>query len=121
MNFPSVSKSRLQLPASGFAVQVVQIEFSDHLVILISRSGMIGDIVLSQKSILPPINGHASHDVDARTIFGPEKMNSCLVTRLISKSLNTSKNILVSTDFKEDICFSDTQLICDALKNFEAT
>ncbi|CAH8875435.1 unnamed protein product [Trichobilharzia szidati] len=117
--YPTVLKSDLQLPTAGFMVHVVQLEFSDHLVILISRNGRIGDIVLSQKNTLPSINDRTSQDIDARTIFGPEKVNSCLITQYITKSLNTSKTILVSTDFKEDICFSDTQIICDCLKNIQ--
>ncbi|CAH8569961.1 unnamed protein product [Schistosoma turkestanicum] len=121
MNLPAVLKSSLQLPVAGFTVNVVQIEFSDHLMILISRNGMIGDIVLSQKSNIPTLNGHISHDHDARTLFGPEKMNTSLIARQITKTLDTSKTVLVSTDFKEDICFSDTQLICDVLKNTRST
>ncbi|CAH8640243.1 unnamed protein product [Schistosoma intercalatum] len=121
MDLPAVFKSILELPVAGFTVTIVQIEFSDHLIVLISRNGMIGDIVLSQKSNLPTVNGHVSHDLDTRTLFGPDKLNTCLITRLITKVLDTSKTILVSTDFKEDICFSDTQLICDVLKNIRST
>ncbi|KAH8866682.1 hypothetical protein EWB00_009390 [Schistosoma japonicum] len=116
----NVFKSTLQLPVAGFTVSVVLIEFSDHLMILISRNGKIGDIVLSQKNNLPGLNSCVSH-VDARTLFGPEKINTCLITRQITKALDTPKTILLSTDFKEDICFSDTQLICYALENIRHT
>ncbi|CAH8660618.1 unnamed protein product [Schistosoma margrebowiei] len=73
MDLPAVFKSTLDLPVAGFTVTIVQIEFSDHLMVLISRNGMIGDIVLSQKSNLPTVNGHVSHDLDTRTLFGPDK------------------------------------------------
>lgn len=53
--------------------------------------------------------------------YSPLQLNTCLITRLITKILDTSKTILVSTDFKEEICFSDTQLICDVLKNIRST
>ncbi|CAH8679058.1 unnamed protein product [Schistosoma rodhaini] len=83
MNLPAVLKSTLQLPVAGFTVTVVQIEFSDHLMVLISRNGMIGDIVLSQKSNLPTINGHVSHDLDTRTLFGPEKVSLQVIFTLV--------------------------------------
>ncbi|CAI2735930.1 unnamed protein product [Schistosoma spindalis] len=79
MDLPAVFKSTLELPVAGFTVTVVQIEFSDHLMVLISRNGMIGDIVLSQKSNLPTVNGHVSHDLDTRTLFGPDKSLKRLV------------------------------------------
>ncbi|XP_018654874.1 uncharacterized protein Smp_203690 [Schistosoma mansoni] len=62
--------------------------------VLISRNGMIGDIVnhifdkiffqvLSQKSNLPTINGHVSHDLDTRTLFGPEKVSLQVICTLV--------------------------------------
>nr|CAH8876478.1 unnamed protein product [Trichobilharzia regenti] len=73
--YPTVLKSDLQLPTAGFMVHVVQLEFSDHLVILISRNGRIGDMVLSQKNTLPSLSDRTSQNIDACTIFGPEKVN----------------------------------------------
>ncbi|RTG87984.1 uncharacterized protein DC041_0005039 [Schistosoma bovis] len=62
--------------------------------VLISRNGMIGDIVnhvfdkisfqvLSQKSNLPTVNGHVSHDLDTRTLFGPDKVSLHVICTLL--------------------------------------
>ncbi|KAM3187232.1 hypothetical protein ACTXT7_002724 [Hymenolepis weldensis] len=118
MTFPRIDKNSISLLGASLKVDVVKMEFSNLIFVIISNNGKLGDMVLyeEQTTNAPgfPLSKMSS-TYESRTILGCDRDESHLLAKKIATYLKTNKKVIVSSTLAKPISYSDATEICKAL------
>uniref|UniRef100_A0A5K3EMF8 Proteasome assembly chaperone 3 n=1 Tax=Mesocestoides corti TaxID=53468 RepID=A0A5K3EMF8_MESCO len=118
MDFPVITKQAVFLPDARVDVDVVKLEFTNLIFVVLSTTGKFGDMVLFERQApnamgFPPFKSSSFYD--SRMLLGCDRDESHLLAKKVATELRSDKNVIVSSTFPTPISYSDATEICKVL------